>query len=123
MPGLLKQIGIRPAADPGKQSNLMTYRRHDQETGTQYFTFYNQGIVDMPTPPRVYATMYEDAEACRTVPTQAEAKCRWPGTTFDGKVSLEGDGLPVPPRRHLRRDHPDRGVHHARTVAPRSTCT
>ena len=39
-----------PCPDPDKQSNLMTYRRDDQETGTQYFSFYNQGIVDMPDP-------------------------------------------------------------------------
>jgi hypothetical protein len=94
VPGLLRSIGVRPAADPGKRSSLMTYRRDDAATGTQYFQFYNQGIVDMPTPPRVYATMYEDAEACRTVPTQAEAKCRWPGETFDGDVSLQGEGYP-----------------------------
>ena len=27
-------------------------------------------------------------------PTQTLTKCRWPGETFDGEVSLEGEGYP-----------------------------
>lgn len=94
VPALLKQIGVRPASDPGRSSELMTYRRDDAATSTQYLQLYNQGIVDMPTPPTVYSTMYEDAETCRFAPTQTLTKCRWPGTTFDGAVSLEGTGYP-----------------------------
>ncbi|TYL51742.1 hypothetical protein FXB39_08185 [Nocardioides sp. BGMRC 2183] len=93
-PALLRELQIRPAADPGSDSSLMTYRRQDSATGTQYFTFYNQGIEDMSTPPSVYSTMYEDEETCRQAPAQTLTKCRWPGSTFEGTVSLEGTGYP-----------------------------
>ena len=61
---------------------------------------YNQGIVDMPTPPTVYSTMYEDAETPPAPPDAhqvpvAGRDLRRPGVP-------RGRGLPLPPGRGQR---------------------
>ena len=75
VPGKLRSLGIRPAADPGSPSPVLSIRRRDAATGTDYYFFYNQGIVSPPDEPR---TLFEPAA----------------GEPVDREFSLEGRGQP-----------------------------
>ncbi len=75
VPAKLRALGIRPAADPATPSSLLSIRRRDAATRTDYYFFYNQGIVSPPDQPR---TLFEPAT----------------GEPVDREVSLEGKGTP-----------------------------
>ena len=64
-----------PAAEPAKPSSVLSIRRRDQATRTDYYFFYNQGIVSPPDEPR---TLFEPAT----------------GQPVDLQFSLEGRGQP-----------------------------
>ena len=75
VPGKLRERGIRPAADPGAASSVLSIRRRDAATRTDYYFFYNQGIVSPPDQPR---TLFEPAT----------------GEPVEREFSLEGHGQP-----------------------------
>ena len=75
VPDKLRSLGIRPAADPGAPSPVLSIRRRDAATRTDYYFFYNQGIASPPDEPR---TLFEPAT----------------GEPVDREFSLEGRGQP-----------------------------
>ena len=75
VPDKLRSLGIRPAADPGEPSSLLSIRRRDAATSTDYYFFYNQGIVSPQDEP---GTLFEPAT----------------GQKVEREVSLEGRGRP-----------------------------
>jgi alpha-L-rhamnosidase len=75
VPGKLRSLGIRPSAEPANPSAVLSIRRRDAATRTDYYFFYNQGIVSPPDEPR---TLFEPAT----------------GEPVDLKFSLEGRGQP-----------------------------
>jgi hypothetical protein len=75
VPARLRSLGIRPAAEPGTQSSMLSIRRRDGATRTDYYFFYNQGIVSPPDEP---GTIFEPAT----------------GEPVEREVSLEGRGRP-----------------------------
>ena len=75
VPAKLRALGIRPAADPGAASSLLSVRRRDDATRTEYYFFYNQGVVSPQGEP---ANLFEPAT----------------GEPIEREVSLEGVGTP-----------------------------
>ena len=75
VPGKLRSLGIRPAAEPGSPSPMLSVRRRDSATGTDYYFLYNQGVV---TPKGEPENLFEPAT----------------GEPLDREVSLEGRGRP-----------------------------
>jgi hypothetical protein len=75
VPGKLRSLGIRPSAEPDAPSPVLSIRRRDEATRTDYYFFYNQGIASPPDEPR---TLFEPAT----------------GEPVDLKFSLEGRGQP-----------------------------
>lgn len=75
VPGKLRSLGIRPAAEPGAPSSVLSIRRRDAAIATDYYFLYNQGIVSPPDEPR---TLFEPAT----------------GEPVDREVSFEGRGQP-----------------------------
>ncbi len=75
VPAKLHALGIRPAAEPAMRSSILSIRRNDAATRTNYYFFYNQGIVSPPDQPR---TLFEPAT----------------GEPVEREFSLEGSGQP-----------------------------
>ncbi len=75
VPEKLRALGIRPAAEPASPSSLLSIRRRDDATKTDYYFFYNQGIMSPPDEP---TTLFEPAT----------------GQPVEREVSLEGRGQP-----------------------------
>jgi hypothetical protein len=75
VPEKLHALGIRPSADPAQPSPLLSIRRHDAAAKTDYYFFYNQGVVSPPDEP---GTLFEPAT----------------GEPVEREVSLEGRGRP-----------------------------
>ncbi len=75
VPNKLRSLGIRPGAEPATPSPLLSIHRRDTGTRTDYYFFYNQGMVSPPDEPR---TLFEPAM----------------GEPVDREVSLEGRGFP-----------------------------
>jgi hypothetical protein len=75
VPGKLRSLGIRPAAEPATPSPILSVRRRDAATRTDYYFFYNQGIVSPPDEPR---TLFEPAT----------------GEPVEREFTLEGRGTP-----------------------------
>jgi len=75
VPAKLRALGIRPAAEPASPSSILSIRRRDSETKTDYYFFYNQGIVSPPDEP---GTLFEPAT----------------GQAVEREISLEGSGQP-----------------------------
>ncbi len=75
VPGKLRSLGIRPAAEPNAPSSVLSIHRRDAATRTDYYFLYNQGIVSPPDEPR---TLFEPAT----------------GEPVEREFSLEGRGTP-----------------------------
>jgi hypothetical protein len=75
VPGKLRSLGIRPAAEPDSPSPMLSIHRRDEATRTDYYFFYNQGVVSPEDEPR---TLFEPAT----------------GEPVDREVSMEGHGQP-----------------------------
>lgn len=75
VPEKLRSLGIRPAAEPATPSPMLSIRRRDAGTRTDYYFLYNQGMVSPPDEP---STLFEPAT----------------GEPLDREVSLEGRGRP-----------------------------
>lgn len=75
VPDKLRALGIRPAAEPASPSSLLSIRRRDEAAKTDYYFFYNQGVMSPPDEP---TTLFEPAT----------------GQPVEREVSLEGRGQP-----------------------------
>lgn len=75
VPAKLRALGIRPAADPATPSSVLSIRRRDAATKTDYYFFYNQGIVSPADEPR---TLFEPAT----------------GEPVEREFTIEGRGKP-----------------------------
>jgi hypothetical protein len=75
VPVLLHMLGIRPAMEPKSASPVLSVRRRDASTRTDYYFLYNEGMVSPPNEP---GNLFEPAE----------------GKPFDQEVRLEGEGKP-----------------------------
>jgi hypothetical protein len=75
VPDKLRSLGIRPAAEPRAPSSVLSIRRRDAATRTDYYFLYNQGIASPPDEPR---TLFEPAT----------------GYPVDREFTLEGRGQP-----------------------------
>lgn len=75
VPAKLRSMGIRPAAEPALPSAMLSIRRRDVATRTDYYFLYNQGMVSPKDEPE---TLFEPAS----------------GEPLDREVSLEGSGRP-----------------------------
>ncbi len=102
VPKLLKSLGILPASNPEKPSNLMTMRRHDPASKTDYYFLYNQGDDQIPATPNAKEERYkgltttpgnifEEPKTIRVKGLNYGTKIGSPLTT---KVTLEGVGQP-----------------------------
>ena len=93
VPGKLAEIGVDPAVDPSEETGLLSVRRVDEASGTDYFFLYNQGMVGAPSGvPAGYWHNFEPGWACVTpgIPTP----CVDQGKAISIEVALEGDGYP-----------------------------
>jgi alpha-L-rhamnosidase len=99
---LLKSLGILPASNPEKPSNLMTMRRHDKKTDTDYYFLYNQGddqIPGLPNPTEerykglttTPGNIFEEPKTIRVKGLNYGTKI---GSPLTAKVTLEGTGQP-----------------------------
>jgi len=75
VPELLLSLGIHPAMEPGSPSPVLSVHRRDEAKHTDYYFFYNEGMV---TPPNEPANLFEPAE----------------GKPFHQQVHLHGEGKP-----------------------------
>ena len=75
VPAKLRSLGIRPSAEPATPSSVLSIRRRDAVTRTDYYFLYNQGIVSPADEPM---TLFEPAA----------------GEPVDRDYSLEGTGRP-----------------------------
>jgi hypothetical protein len=75
VPAKLRSLGIRPAAEPATPSSVLSIRRRDDAAKTDYYFFYNQGIVSPADEPM---TLFEPAT----------------GEPVEREFSLEGSGRP-----------------------------
>ncbi len=75
VPEKLRALGIRPAADPAEPSSILSIRRRAPAPKTDYYFFYNQGVMSPPDEP---TTLFEPAT----------------GQAVEREVSLEGRGQP-----------------------------
>jgi single-stranded DNA-binding protein len=102
VPGLLKSLGILPGAEPEKPSTLMSMRRFDPTSGTNYYFIYNQG--DDQIPPTGYSAeeryknlqgtpgnIFEEPKTMRSKGPSYGTKI---GKALAQKISLEGEGQP-----------------------------
>ncbi|MGA2534626.1 MAG: glycosyl hydrolase [Terracidiphilus sp.] len=75
VPALLLSLDIHPGMEPGSPSQVLSAHRRDEAKHTDYYFFYNQGMV---TPPNEPGNLFEPAE----------------GKPFDQQVHLRGAGKP-----------------------------
>ncbi|BDZ65403.1 glycosyl hydrolase [Agromyces mangrovi Wang et al. 2018] len=93
VPAKLAEIGVDPAVDPSEESGLLSVRRVDEASGTDYYWLYNQGMVGAPSgSPRGYQQNFEPGWACVTPGTFTA--CVDQGEEISLEVALEGDGYP-----------------------------
>jgi hypothetical protein len=59
VPVLLRSLGILPSAQTTRPSNLMSMRRHDPKTSSDYYFLYNQGDDQIPATPNSKEERYK----------------------------------------------------------------
>src|SRR5262249_34536969 len=69
VPAKLAQLGIQPAARPAAPTTLLSQRRTDEATKTDYYWLYNEGVDTYPGSTAVFgrnpSNLYEEPDACR----------------------------------------------------------
>ena len=67
----LKSLGLTPAAQTKTASSVLSVRRRDVSTGTNYYWLYNKGVDAYAGNNSVYgqnpSNLYEDPDVCHTV--------------------------------------------------------
>ncbi|KQW53694.1 hypothetical protein ASC77_05355 [Nocardioides sp. Root1257] len=98
VPGKLKQLGLLPAAQTKDASSVLSVRRRDASTGTNYYWLYNQGVDAYAGNNALYgqnpSNLYEDPDVCHTTGSILNP-CMATGNAVDTTVTLEGAGIPV----------------------------
>lgn len=102
VPKLLKSLGVLPASNPEKPSNLMSMRRHDKKTETDYYFLYNQGDDQIPAMPNATEERYKGLtttpgnvfEEPKTIRVKGLNYGTKIGLSLATKVTLEGTGQP-----------------------------
>jgi hypothetical protein len=97
VPAKLAQLGIAPAAKPAAPTSLLSVRRYDAGTDTNYYWLWNEGVDAYPGSTGVFgdnpSNLYEEPAACRYTGTGVNP-CMATGGAVDTHVTLEGDGAP-----------------------------
>jgi hypothetical protein len=97
VPAKLAALGIMPAAQPAAPTSLMSVRRHDNRTGTDYYWLYNQGVDAYPGSTQVFgddpSNLYEEPAACQYTGSGVNP-CMATGSAIDTSVTLQGTGTP-----------------------------
>ena len=102
VPALLKSLGILPGAQTAQPSNLMSMRRHDPKTSSDYYFLYNQGDDQIPATPNnkeerykgltiTPGNIFEEPKTIRVKGLNYGTKI---GTSLSTKITLEGSGQP-----------------------------
>lgn len=98
LPNKLKSIGITPAAQPASASSILSVRREDAATGTNYYWLYNQGVDAAAASTSTYgqnpSNLYEAPQVCHTTGSILNP-CMATGDAVDTTLSLEGAGVPI----------------------------
>ena len=90
VPGKLRELKIRPSAEPESPSPMLSVHRRDAATGTDYHFLYNEGRVSAVEGSVQH--FFEPPETCRTDPEML--RCMATGKAIDQLVTLEGNGRP-----------------------------
>lgn len=102
VPEFLKSIGISPSMEPEKPTNLMSMRRFDEKTKTNFYFLYNQGDDQIPPPGYSVEEKYKNLQGTpgnmfeepKTVRTKGPTYGTKIGNEITTKISLEGEGQP-----------------------------
>jgi hypothetical protein len=97
VPATLASLGIAPQAKPASPTTLLSVRRSDAATRTEYYWLYNQGVDTYLAGNTVFgrnpSNLYEEPSACRYTGTGINP-CMATGDAVDTSVTLEGTGTP-----------------------------
>jgi hypothetical protein len=95
VPAKLARIGVNPNAKPAESSSLLSVRRWDASTHTNYYWLYNQGVDTPGASTSVYgknpSNLYEAPETCTAT---GNNPCMQTGSAVSTEVSLIGKGEP-----------------------------
>ncbi len=95
VPAKLAKLGISPNAKPAGSSSLLSVRRSDPKTDTDYYWLYNQGVDAAPAGNSTFgknpSNLYEAPEACAST---ANNPCMQTGRVVSKEVTLVGKGQP-----------------------------
>lgn len=102
VPALLKSLGILPGAQTAKPSNLMSMRRYDPKTSSDYYFLYNQGDDQIPATPNSKEERYKGLtitpgnifEEPKTIRVKGLNYGTKIGSPLSTKITLEGSGQP-----------------------------
>lgn len=99
VPAKLAALGIQPQAQPARPTTLLSARRSDAATETDYYFLYNQGVDTYPGSTSVYglnpSNLYEEPSTCRYSGAAPNLNpCMATGEPVDMLVTLEGKGAP-----------------------------
>jgi hypothetical protein len=98
VPGKLKALGLTPSAQTASSSSVMSVRRDDASTGTNYYWLWNQGVDAYAGSTSIYgqnpSNIYEDPSVCHTTGSILNP-CMATGEAVKTSISLEGAGVPV----------------------------
>ena len=102
VPTFLKSIGILPGAETEKPSSLMSMRRFDPASGTNYYFLYNQGDDQIPPPGYSKEERYKNLQGTpgnifeepKTMRSKGATYGTKIGTALSTKITLEGAGQP-----------------------------
>ncbi len=97
VPARLAALGITPAAQPAGPTSLLSVRRSDASTSTDYYWLYNQGVESWQGGNGTFglnpSNLYEEPSACRRTVAGLNP-CMATGAAVDTTVTLEGKGAP-----------------------------
>lgn len=95
VPAKLAKLGISPNVKPAESSNLLSVRRWDSKTDTNYYWLYNQGVDAAPASTSTYgknpSNLYESPDACTAT---GNNPCMQTGDPASTEVTLVGSGQP-----------------------------
>jgi hypothetical protein len=98
VPGKLKSLGLTPAAQTAASSSVLSVRRRDASTDTNYYWLYNQGVDTPAANNSIYgqnpSNLFESPEVCHTTGSILNP-CMATGDAVDTTISLEGTGVPI----------------------------
>jgi len=98
VPAKLAALGIAPAAKPAAPTSLLSVRRYDPGTKTNYYWLWNQGVDAYPGNTGTFgynpSNLYEEPSACRYTASAGINPCMATGAAVSTDVTLAGAGVP-----------------------------